>query len=387
MKRQRAPLGELCNLTKGTSAISKTRSGPYPLVTTGDEHKTADAFQFDEAAVCIPLISSTGHGHASLKRVHYQTGKFALANLLAAAIVKDPSVMSAAFLARYLAFTKDRLIVPLMTGAANMSISVARLATIPVEFPPLAKQERIVGLLDEVDELRKLRANADRRAADFAPALFHALFGRHINSPAVLISVDGTVTPPGWRWCRLTEVARLATGHTPSRGVPGYWNGDIPWISLTDIRELDGKVAVSTAQAVTEEGIENSSAVKLPKATVCLSRTASIGFVTAMGREMCTSQDFVNWVCGDKLDPIYLMSALMQAREYLRSLASGSTHKTIYFPTVKQFSVLVPPRPLQEEFVNRITEVRALEAKQNTNREHLDCLFESLLYLAFQGEL
>src|SRR5690349_21719129 len=123
MKRQRAPLGELCDLVKGTSPISKTPPGQYPLVTTGEEHKTADSFQFDAEAACIPLISSTGHGHASLKRVHYQAGKFALANLLAAALIKDHSLLSAKFLAQYLMVTKDRLIVPLMTGAANMSIS------------------------------------------------------------------------------------------------------------------------------------------------------------------------------------------------------------------------------------------------------------------------
>src|SRR6266702_4410837 len=117
MKRQRKPLGELCDLVKGTSPISKTRPGPFPLVTTAEEHKTAETFQLDGEAVCIPLISSTGHGHASLKRVHCLSGKFALGNLLAAALIKDPSLLSSRFLARYLMFTKDRLIVPLMTGA------------------------------------------------------------------------------------------------------------------------------------------------------------------------------------------------------------------------------------------------------------------------------
>ena len=163
MKRQRVSIGELCRLVRGTSPISKTPPGPYPLVTTGEERKTANSFQFDTEAVCVPLISSTGHGHASLKRIHYQSGKFALANLLAAALVKDDSALSPKFLTRYLNFTKDRLIVPLMTGAANMSISIDRLATVPVEFPLLTDQERIVKLLDEADELRKLRTQADRR--------------------------------------------------------------------------------------------------------------------------------------------------------------------------------------------------------------------------------
>jgi type I restriction enzyme S subunit len=102
---------------------------------------------------------------------------------------------------------------------------------------------------------------------------------------------------------------------------------------------------------------------------------------------MCTSQDFVNWVCGDQIDPIYLMSALLQAREHLRSLASGSTHKTIYFPTVEQFCIAVPPLPLQKQFASRVAEIRELEGEQATSRRRLDDLFQSMLHRAFNGEL
>lgn len=275
----------------------------------------------------------------------------------------------------------------LVTGSAQQNFGPSHLRATRISLPPLAEQERMVRLLDEADELRKLRAQADRRTADLIPSLFHEMFGRHVKSPSVPVSLEGTSAPKGWVWSMLTDVARLATGHTPSRRVPEYWKGTIPWISLTDIRALDGTVAQNTSQSVTELGIENSSSVKLPKGTVCFSRTASVGFVTVMGREMCTSQDFVNWVCGDRLDPIYLMGALMQAREHLRSLASGSTHKTIYFPTVEQFRVLVPPLTLQKEFAIRVSEIRAMQAEQAASRRRLDDLFQSMLHRAFQGEL
>jgi restriction endonuclease S subunit len=253
--------------------------------------------------------------------------------------------------------------------------------------PPLAEQERLVKMLDEANALRKLRAQADRRTADLIPALFQEMFGRHINSTAITVSLDNLVAPQGWRWARLTGMARLATGHTPSRRIPEYWNGDIPWISLTDIRELDGLIAGDTSQSVTQAGIDNSSAVKLPRGTVCFSRTASVGFVTVMGREMCTSQDFVNWVCGPELNRFFLMGALIQAREYLRSLASGSTHRTIYFPTVEQFCTLVPPLHLQNEFAERVGAIWALQAEQEKSRRRLDDLFQSMLHNAFSGQL
>ena len=76
----------------------------------------------------------------------------------------------------------------------------------------------------------------------------------------------------------------------------------------------------------------------------------------------------------------------MQAREHLRSMASGSTHKTIYFPTVEQFSIPVPPLPLQKEFAERVTEIRELEAAQAASRQHLEALFQSMLHRAFNGE-
>lgn len=275
----------------------------------------------------------------------------------------------------------------LVTGSAQQNFGPSHLQATRISLPPLLEQERTVKLLDEADELRKLRTQADCRTDEFIPALFHEMFGRHLKSPPILISLEETNAPKGWVWSRLTDVARLATGHTPSRRVPEYWNGHIPWISLTDIRTLDGTVAQNTSQSVTEMGIENSSSVKLPKGTVCFSRTASVGFVTAMGREMCTSQDFVNWVCGDRLDPIYLMGALMQARDHLRSLASGSTHKTIYFQTVEQFSVAVPLLALQKEFAARVGEIRAVQTEQTTSRHRLDDLFQSLLHRAFKGEL
>ena len=82
-------LGEVCTIIKGSTGIKKAIAGDYPLVVTAEERLSSNEYQFDTKAVCIPLVSSTGHGHASLKRIHYQEGKFALGNILAAVIPND----------------------------------------------------------------------------------------------------------------------------------------------------------------------------------------------------------------------------------------------------------------------------------------------------------
>ena len=75
---QKVNLDKLCFFEKGKTGLAKAIPGDYPLVTTSAERKTNDSYQFDTKAVCIPLVSSTGHGHASLNYVHYQDEKLQL---------------------------------------------------------------------------------------------------------------------------------------------------------------------------------------------------------------------------------------------------------------------------------------------------------------------
>ena len=153
--------------------------------------------------------------------------------------------------------------------------------------------------------------------------------------------------PPEWRWTALSDVARLETGHTPSRRHPEYWGGAVPWVGIKDATENHGRVISDTLQHTNELGIANSSARILPANTVCLSRTASVGYVIVMGRPMATSQDFVNWVCSEALDYRFLKYVLLAERSAFLRFASGTTHQTIYFPEVKAFHVCLPPLPEQ----------------------------------------
>ena len=95
-------LGDCCRLEKGNTPIQKATPGEYPLVVTTTERKTSNTYQFDEPSVCIPLISSRGHGVACLNQVYYQEGCFALGNILCAVTPKDHKELSARFLYYYL---------------------------------------------------------------------------------------------------------------------------------------------------------------------------------------------------------------------------------------------------------------------------------------------
>jgi type I restriction enzyme S subunit len=188
---------------------------------------------------------------------------------------------------------------------------------------------------------------------------------------ALSVGQPPTTAPDGWRWTLLTDVARLETGHTPSRKHPEYWDGDIPWIGIRDATENHGRVLRDTAQHTNQAGIDNSSARLLPAHTVCLSRTASVGYVVVMDRPMATSQDFVNWVCGEGLDWRYLMYVLLAEKESYSMFSHGTTHQTIYFPEVKAFHVCLPPLDEQRRIAGVLS---AFDEKIEHNEEMADRL-------------
>ncbi|PXF63759.1 N-6 DNA methylase [Kangiella spongicola] len=153
-------LGSICSIEKGQTGIKKAVPGSYPMVTTGEERGSHTEYQFDCEAVCIPLVSSTGHGHASIKRIHYQSGKFALGSILAAATPIDCASVSAKYLYFYLNNFKDDVVVPLMKGMANVTLSIGNLKKVKVILPPIEEQEQLVMLMDKCEKLRNTLAKS-----------------------------------------------------------------------------------------------------------------------------------------------------------------------------------------------------------------------------------
>lgn len=144
---------DVCKITKGKTPIQKANPGDYPLVVTTSERKSCDTYQFDTSAVCIPLVSSRGHGVASLNHVYYQNGKFALGNILCALETKDDKKLSVKYLYYYLEKTKDYTLVPLMKGGANVSLHMNDILKVKISLPTIDKQKEIVKQFDTLDRM------------------------------------------------------------------------------------------------------------------------------------------------------------------------------------------------------------------------------------------
>ncbi len=141
---------DICHVVKGETGIMKAIPGEFPMVVLSEERKTHNEYQFDCKAVIIPLVSSTGHGHASMKRIHYQEGKFALGSILCALIPKNEGEYDPEYLYHILDMGKERIFVPLMKGMANVSLPMNRIKSVEINLPPYDEQVRLSKIYSEV---------------------------------------------------------------------------------------------------------------------------------------------------------------------------------------------------------------------------------------------
>lgn len=168
---KKVKIGDICKIVKGTTGIASAEPGQYPLVVTAEERKTCSTYQFDCEAVCIPLVSSSGHGKKSLKNVHYQSGKFALGTILCAVIPNNPQELDARYLHQYLQFYKDIILVPLMKGAANVSLSMKDIATVEFPLPPIKRQRELSNLFVSLQEKQKELSAEYEKQTEYAKLL------------------------------------------------------------------------------------------------------------------------------------------------------------------------------------------------------------------------
>lgn len=250
-------------------------------------------------------------------------------------------------------------------SAAQPGLSVELISNLGIPYPPLEEQATIAAFLDHetakidglIAEQEKLIALlAEKRQATISHAVTRGLNSQAPMKDSGVPWLGGV--PAHWRVGKVQTFARRESGHTPSRQRPEYWeNCTVPWFTLADVHQIrDGKTdhVFETKELVSELGLANSSARLLPKGTVMLSRTASVGYAAIMGVDMATTQDFVNWVCHDDLLPEFLLFVLRGMKSEFDRLMMGSTHQTIYMPDIAKLTMAQPPVDEQRQIVEAL---------------------------------
>lgn len=219
-----------------------------------------------------------------------------------------------------------------ISGCVVPKLTQKDLVNIEIPLPPLEVQEEIV---KELDGYQAIIDGAQKVVDNWKPTFT-------IN--------------PNWEKVKIGDVCEVYNGSTPSRTNDNYWNPkEIPWFTVEDIRE-QGRRITRTKQFVSKVALEETSIKLLPKNTVLLCCTASVGEYAITEIPVTTNQQFNGLVVKDStvISPYYLMLVTSTLKNELLRLSGKTSFNFVSGKTLKTIEIPLPSLEEQKSIVAKI---------------------------------
>lgn len=148
---------------------------------------------------------------------------------------------------------------------------------------------------------------------------------------------------------KLRDCGTWLSGGTPSKTTPGYWGGDIPWISAKSLKDFH---VSESEDRVTERGAENGTRLVPENTILFVVRGMSLANELRVGltaRPVTFNQDLKAIRPADDVDPLYLAYAMTAIGPRAMQLADATSHGTLRLQTDLVGDLAVPMPPLAEQ--------------------------------------
>lgn len=161
--------------------------------------------------------------------------------------------------------------------------------------------------------------------------------------------------PEHWSVTKLSHVAQIRTGGTPSRDNLDYWNGgDIPWLASGEVNK---EIITTVDNHITTLGMTNSNAALLPVDTVMIALNGqgkTKGMAALLKTPATCNQSLAGIICDKRrLVPEYLYYYLKGKYADIRGL-KGEARDGLNLDIIGSIPVALPPLNEQREIVERI---------------------------------
>ena len=161
--------------------------------------------------------------------------------------------------------------------------------------------------------------------------------------------------PSGWSVHELGDLAhKIEGGGTPSRTEASFWNGNIPWATVKDLRAVSLR---STEEHITELGLKNSSSKLIPANTIIIATRMAVGKAVFFDRDVAINQDLKAFHPKNGINWRFLLQWYLAKSEKIESLATGSTVKGIRLDELKLLPIDLPPLPEQQKIAAILSSV------------------------------
>lgn len=213
-----------------------------------------------------------------------------------------------------------------------------------IQCPCIEEQQKIAAFFSTLDEKISLSERKLEALEKLKKGLMQKIFSQAIRFK----SKDGHDFED-WKILKIDDVALIRGGGTPSTKNEDYWNGNIQWMTPT---EINSKYVHSSLRTITKLGLDNSSAKLLPKGAILLTTRATIGAcsINNFDGDVCTNQGFQSLICNQNIIPEFLYYSITNPafQKEMQKNASGSTFLEISSNNLKKLTLQVPSIEEQE---------------------------------------
>ena len=329
-------LKELVKIRTGKlDANASDENGDYPFFTCSKNPLRINNYSYDCECVLV-----AGNGDLNVK---YYNGKFDAYQRTYIIETIDSSKLNTRFLFHFMSLYVNEL-KNQSIGSAIKFIKLGNLQNANIPLYPLEKQLKINSELDNYIKIIETKQEELNLLNNLIKSRFIEMFE----------TID--LSSERQRWLPIKDVTKIITGTTPSTNDETNWNGDILWITPAEMNANTFYV-FDTESKLTEKGRKSKSLEIMPVNTVLLSTRAPIGKVGIVGKPMACNQGFKNFICNEKLNPVFLYILLKNNTEYLNSLGSGTTFLEVSKAKIGELKIPLPPIELQNEFAKYVEQI------------------------------
>ncbi|WP_458199522.1 restriction endonuclease subunit S [Enterococcus faecalis] len=217
-----------------------------------------------------------------------------------------------------------------------------------IHLPVFDEQEKIGTLFKQLDDIITLHQRKLEQLKELKKAYLQLMFPKKDETlPRVRFAdFEGE-----WEQCKLKNLfLKGGSGGTPTSSNSDYYNGDIPFLSISDITKSNGYI-YTTEKCISLEGLKNSSAWIVPKESISLAMYASVGKVAILKLDIATSQAFYNMIFEDINTRNYIYHYLIKKEVFNEwiTLISTGTQANLNADKVKNTFVLIPSNNEQKK--------------------------------------
>jgi len=394
---QTKTLGDVCDVMNGgtpKTGVLEYWDGPHRWITPAEmgkrlspyvsdtERKITDLGLRDSSARMLPpnsviLSSRAPIGHLVINTEPMGTNQGCKGLI-------PHSQIEHKFLYYYLSSIID-LLNSLGTGATFKELSGGKLKEIVVPVPPLAEQQRIVGLLDEAFEgLATAKANAEKNLQNA-----RALFESHLQSVFTQRG-KGWVEKPLAELCdssRVITYGVIKLGDEVADGVPCLRTSNVRWLRI----ETEGMKRIASSLS------SEYSRTILKGGEVLVNVRGTLGGVAVAAPEMAgwnvSREVAVVPVNSSRVNPAFLSYLIGSgtSQHWLGGVKKGAAYIGINIEDLRLLPVNAPEMEKQLEVVEHLEslqeETQRLARLYERKLAALEALKKSLLHQAFTGEL